>query len=245
LLAQLAELQAKRKRATHAHGNLVLAHRWLGSFVVNAQAEQVVSHGSRRGCAECLDGAYRRSRCADASPCCTSPSTGWCSSVHIVFFPGGPAGGVFANNVYNGAKQAQADLGPRVDYVFSNWDPQTTIQQFNEAVASKPDGIAIMGHPGDEAFDSLIDSAESQAVIVTSRNTSLPIAKAKYGSNGFGYVGQDLYGSGMKLGTEAANRYGLKAGDRAMVWGLLSQPTRGLRTKGAIDALEQAGLTVD
>jgi simple sugar transport system substrate-binding protein len=39
--------------------------------------------------------------------------------------------------------------------------------------------------------------------------------------------------------------FDLKSGDRAMVWGLLSQPTRGLRTKGVIDALEEAGLTVD
>jgi len=30
-----------------------------------------------------------------------------------------------------------------------------------------------------------------------------------------------------------------------MVWGLLSQPTRGLRTQGVIDAFEEAGLTVD
>jgi len=174
-----------------------------------------------------------------------SPATGWCSNVHIVFFPGGPAGGVFANNVYNGAKQAQADLGPRVDYVFSNWDPQMMIQQFNEAAATKPDGIAVMGHPGDDAFDSLIDSAESQGIIVTSQNTSLPNVESKYASKGFGYVGQDLYGSGMKLGTEAVSRFSLKQGDRAMVWGLLSQPTRGLRTKGAIDALQTAGLTVD
>ena len=30
-----------------------------------------------------------------------------------------------------------------------------------------------------------------------------------------------------------------------MVWGLLSQPTRGERTQGAKEALEEAGLTVD
>ena len=77
----------------------------------------------------------------------------WCSNLRIVFFPGGPQGGVFANNVYNGAKQAQADLGPKVDYVFSDWDPQKMIQQFKEVAATKPDGIAVMGHPGDEAFD--------------------------------------------------------------------------------------------
>lgn len=180
---------------------------------------------------------------ASAEP--AAQSSAWCGGVHIVFFPGGPAGGVFANNVYNGAKQAQADLGPRVDYVFSDWDPQKMISQFGEAAATKPDGIAVMGHPGDDAFDTLIDNAESQGIIVTSQNTTLPKVEEKYSSKGFGYVGQDLYGSGQALGNEAVKRFGLKQGDRAMVWGLLSQPTRGLRTKGAIDALQSAGMTVD
>ena len=86
----------------------------------------------------------------------------WCSNLRIVFFPGGPQGGVFANNVYNGAKQAQADLGPKVDYVFSDWDPQKMLQQFKEVAATKPDGIAVMGHPGDDSFDPLIDDARSK-----------------------------------------------------------------------------------
>jgi hypothetical protein len=47
----------------------------------------------------------------------------WCSGQKIVFFPAGPAAGVFAVNVYNGAKQAAADLGRNVRYVWSNWDP--------------------------------------------------------------------------------------------------------------------------
>jgi len=169
----------------------------------------------------------------------------WCSNVHIVFFPGGPQGGVFAVNVYNGAVQAQADLGPRVDYVWSNWDPQTMISQFRTSAATKPDGIAVMGHPGDESFDSLIDDAEKQGIIVTSQNTPLPKAEAAYQPNGFGYVGAELYQAGFDLGTQAFKRSGLKAGDRAMVWGLKSQPTRGQRTQGVIDALTKAGMTVD
>lgn len=169
----------------------------------------------------------------------------WCSNVRIVFFPGGPAGGVFANNVYNGAKQAEADLGPKVDYVFSDWDPQKMIQQFSEAVATKPDGIAVMGHPGDDAFDPLIDDARAKGILVTSQNTELPKAFAKYQGEGFGYVGAVNYTAGYNLGKEAVKRFGLKSGDRAMVWGLLSQPSRGERTKGVIDALEEAGLTVD
>jgi len=182
---------------------------------------------------------------ATQAPAQPAAGAKWCSNVHIVFFPGGPQGGVFAVNVYNGAVQAQADLGPKVDYVWSDWDPQKMTQQFQESAATKPDGIAVMGHPGDEAFDTLIDSAESKGIIVTSQNTQLPTAQAKYAAAGFGYVGADNYTAGHDLGAEAFKRLGLAKGDRAMVWGLLSQPARGLRTKGAIDALKEAGMTVD
>jgi simple sugar transport system substrate-binding protein len=184
--------------------------------------------------------------CAPAKPAAAAATSAkWAANVHIVFFPGGPQGGVFAVNVYNGAVQAAADLGCKVDYVWSDWDPQKMIQQFQEAVATKPDGIAVMGHPGDEAFDPLIDAAESKGIIVTSMNTTLDKAEKKYAAQGFGYVGAELYQAGHDLGAEAVKRFDLKKGDRAMVWGLLSQPTRGLRTKGVIDALKQAGMKVD
>ncbi|MBK8046299.1 MAG: substrate-binding domain-containing protein [Anaerolineales bacterium] len=169
----------------------------------------------------------------------------WCKDVKITFFPGGPAGGVFANNVYNGAQQAEADLGPTVTYVFSDWDPQKMIQQFQEAVATSPDGIAVMGHPGDDAFSPLIDAAVSEGIIVTSQNTELPASFSKYQGNGFGYVGAVNYTAGYNLGKEAVKRFNLQSGERAMVWGLLSQPSRGERTQGVIDALEEAGMTVD
>ena len=173
------------------------------------------------------------------------PQEKWCSGVKIVFFPGGPAGGVFAVNVYNGAVQAASDLGADVEYVWSDWDPQKMIQQFSEAMATGPDGIAIMGHPGEDAFAPLVDEAEAQGIIVTSQNTDLPSIEGKFAGAGFGYVGQELYATGYNLGKETINRAGLVEGDRAMVWGLLSQPTRGLRTKGVIDAFEEAGLEVD
>jgi simple sugar transport system substrate-binding protein len=180
-----------------------------------------------------------------AAPAAEAGPAKWCKDVDITFFPGGPAGGVFANNVYNGAQQAEADLGPNVTYVFSDWDPQKMIQQFQEAVATKPDGIAVMGHPGDDAFSPLIDEAEGQGIIVTSQNTELPTSFGKYQGRGFGYVGAVNYTAGYNLGKEAVARFGLQSGDRAMVWGLLSQPSRGERTQGVIDALEEAGLTVD
>ena len=169
---------------------------------------------------------------------------GWCSGTNIVFFPGGPSGGPFATVVYNGAVQAAADTGANVQYVWSDWDPAKMITQFQQAMATNPDGIAIMGHPGDEAFDPLIDQAESQGIIVTSMNTQLPTAQANYAPKGFGYAGAVLYDAGYSLGQEAVKESGLGAGDKAFLWGLLSQAGRGERTKGVKDALEKAGLTV-
>jgi simple sugar transport system substrate-binding protein len=165
--------------------------------------------------------------------------------IKIVFFPGGPPGCPFGTVVYNGAKAAAADLGADVEYMFSDWNTEKMISQFKEAVATKPDGICIMGHPGDDAFEPLVDDAISKGILVTSQNTTLPRLEAKYKSIGFGYVGQELYESGYMLGKEAIKRTGFGAGDRAMVWGLLKEPTRGLRTKGVMDALAEAGMTVD
>src|SRR5512135_212224 len=191
---------------------------------------------------------------ATAAPATAAPATAagpapaagtnWCSGTKIVFFPGGTAGGSFETVVYNGALQAAKDTGADVQYIWSDWDPAKMTSQFTEAVATKPDGIAVMGHPGDTAFDPLIDDAESQGIIVTSMNTQLPTAQANYASKGFGYVGAILYQAGYALGTEAVKESGVKSGDKAFLWGLLSQAGRGERTKGVKDALEKAGLTV-
>jgi len=184
-------------------------------------------------------------RIVEVTPEVASATGKTCEGVKIVFFPGGPPGCPFGTVVYNGAVAAAADLGADVEYMFSDWNTEKMVTQFKEAVATKPDGIAIMGHPGDDAFEALVDDAEAKGIIVTSQNTTLPRIEAKYKGVGFGYVGQELYASGYMLGQEAIRKTGFGKGDRAMVWGLLKEPTRGLRTKGVIDALEEAGMTVD
>jgi simple sugar transport system substrate-binding protein len=132
-----------------------------------------------------------------------------------------------------------------VEYVWSDWNPEQMVTQFAEAAATQPDGIGIMGHPGDDAFQAVVDEARAQGIIVTSQNTTLPKLEAAYSSTGFGYVGAELYSAGHALGAESVKRFGLVAGDRAMVWGLLAQAGRGERTRGVVEALEEAGLTVD
>jgi simple sugar transport system substrate-binding protein len=147
--------------------------------------------------------------------------------------------------VYRGAKAAEEDLGCKVDYVWSDWNVDKMITQFKEAVARRPDAICIMGHPGTVAFAPLVDEAFAKGIIVTSQNTSLPSIEEKYKDQGFGYVGQELYESGVNLAKGAIKRAGLRRGDRAMVWGLIAQETRGLRSKGCVDALKEAGMKVD
>jgi len=193
---------------------------------VPAEEEAVAEPGETEGAAPAQDGK-------------------WCSNTDIVFFPGGAPGGPFEQVVYNGAVAAAADLGANVEYVWSDWNPEQMVTGFAEAAATQPDGIAIMGHPGDDAFQAVVDDAEAQGIIVTSQNTTLPQLEAAYASNGFGYVGAELYQAGYDLGAEAVRRFGLAEGDRAMVWGLLSQAGRGERTRGVVEALEEAGLTVD
>jgi simple sugar transport system substrate-binding protein len=180
----------------------------------------------------------------EAPAAAPAQTAGWCSGTKLVFFPGGTPGGGFETVVYNGALQAAKDTGADVQYVWSDWDPAKMTSQFQQAAATKPDGIAVMGHPGDTAFDSLIEDAESQGILVTSMNVQLPLMQAKYASNGFGYAGAIQYNAGYALGEEAVKESGLKAGDKAFLWGLISQAGRGERTQGIKDALEKAGLTV-
>ena len=195
------------------------------------------------GCAASSSPAPGASTAAGASGAPVAAQ--FCTGMKITFFPGGTPGGGFETVVYNGAKAAQAAFGPDVTYQWSDWDPQKMITQFQQSVATKPDGIAVMGHPGDAAFDPLIKDAESQGILVTVMNTELPLAEAQYGSAGMGYVGAVLHDAGASLATEAVKRAGLKSGDEVMVWGLKAQPGRGDRTLGITDTLTAAGMKVD
>jgi simple sugar transport system substrate-binding protein len=169
---------------------------------------------------------------------------GWCTGVKIAAFPGGPQGGVFANNVFNGFKQAEADLGATVTYYFSDWDAAKLVSQGKEALATDIDGIATYGFGGEEAMGQLADEAFEKGVIFTVLNTELPDTVAKYQAQGAGFVGAINYNAGFDLGAKTIEEAGLVAGDTALVWGLVSLPGRGDRTQGVIDAFEESGIIV-
>jgi simple sugar transport system substrate-binding protein len=119
------------------------------------------------------------------------------------------------------------------------------IDQFKQAMAAKPSCIAIMGHPGNEAFMGLVKQAFDQGIEVTHGNAPLTEIQAAFGPKGFGYAGVDLYQGG-KLTAERMIEVGkLKSGDEAMVYGVFDQAERGQSEKGLADTLEKAGLKVD
>jgi simple sugar transport system substrate-binding protein len=165
----------------------------------------------------------------------------WCKGVHLRFFVGGAEGDSFGTIVYNGAKQAERDLGPRVDYIFSGWDVEKMTQQLREAIAVKPDGIAMMGHPGDAALMPLAEEAAGAGIKMMYQNVPVPKVIAKFGG---GYVGAQVAQLGRALGAEVVKRAGLKAGDVAFMQGPFENENRGARERGTVAAMEEAGVKV-
>jgi simple sugar transport system substrate-binding protein len=164
--------------------------------------------------------------------------------VQIMYLVGGPAGGPFASVKAKGARDAAKILGDKanVKIRYGTWNPQNDAKLFQEAIGMNPDGIAVIGWGAVEPF---ISEAVDKGIVVTTHNVNLPELEERYKAKGFGYVGQELYASGHMLGAAAARRSGLGEGDKALVWGLKTEPVRGQRTQGAIDALKEAGLEVD
>jgi simple sugar transport system substrate-binding protein len=165
----------------------------------------------------------------------------WCAGQRIRFFTGGAEGDAFGSIVLRGAQAAEADLGATVEYIFSGWDVERMTQQLREAIAAQPDGIAMMGHPGDAAIMPLAEEAAEAGIVMMYQNVDVPEVRARFGG---GYVGAQLVSQGRALGEEAIRQFGLDAGDTAIVFIPLGQPGRDLREGATRDALEEAGLNV-
>lgn len=163
----------------------------------------------------------------------------------VYFDAGGAAGDAFSTVISNGAKKAAKDLDVDLRIYYSDWNPNKMIENFKNSMATKPDAMVVMGHPGDAAFLPLIQEAFKKGIKVTSVDTKLPQTRAKFASQGFGYAGSDNYSSGIAMANEAIKKFNLKAGDKVLLWGLMSQPERGLRAKAIDEVLKKAGIKVD
>lgn len=165
----------------------------------------------------------------------------WCKSVKIRFFVGGSEGDAFGTIIYNGARQAAHDTGASVDYIFSGWLAEKMAQQLREAIAVHPDGIAMMGHPGEAAIMPLATQADAAGIKMIYLNVPVPMAQKTFGSS---YIGAQQEPQGRALGEEIVRRFGFKAGDKAIVIGHFDDSLRSAREAGTAAALQAAGLNV-
>jgi simple sugar transport system substrate-binding protein len=174
----------------------------------------------------------------------TTPAAARQDQIVVYMQMGGTDGDASTLARTNGARAAAEALGIELHEQYSGWDPQVMIDQFNEALAADPDGIVIMGHPGEDALGPLVDEAISRGIIVTSGNNPLPNIEAKYQSVGFGYAGADLYQGGYLTG-QAMVAAGLQSGEEAVIYDIWHNEGRSVSSQGMYDALTEAGLTVE
>lgn len=162
-----------------------------------------------------------------------------------IYFEAGSVGDNFSTVISNGAKAAAKDLNVDLKVMYSEWDPNKMIENFKTALAASPSGIVVMGHPGDELYKPLIKKALDSKVAVTSIDTELPNSLNEFKADGFGYAGSNNYKAGQLMANEAIRKFDLKKGEKVMVWGLLSKPTRGLRAKAILEVFKENGLNVE
>jgi simple sugar transport system substrate-binding protein len=167
----------------------------------------------------------------------------WCSGVDITVFSGGPAGGAFNSIIDKGAMQAAADTGANVQILYSDWNFELMVTQLRDIIAQAPDGIAMMGHPGDAALMPLAEQADAAGIKMMYMNVDVPDIRARFGS---GYVGARLYDQGRALGAEALRLAGdrIAAGDMAIVMSRWESENRAQRELGLVDVLTEAGIEV-
>jgi len=161
--------------------------------------------------------------------------------ITIRFFCGGDEGDMFANVVYNGAKVAEKLMGCKVEYVFSGWSPEKMTRQLREAIAAKPDGIAMQGHPGEEALMPLVKEAQDAGIVITIVNVDNRKTQAKYKT---GYVGAYIEHFGYRLGKRAIEKFGIKKGNTVIIDGNWGEPGLEKRDVGVARAFEEVGCKI-
>ena len=183
---------------------------------------------------------------AATSAYATDPTAKWCQGVKIAAFPGGPQGGVFANNVYNGYRQAELDLGPSVTYYFSDWDPHKMLDPAPTR-RSRPRSTASPSWAIRATTPPIRRSTRRSPRASSSRQRTprCPKRRPSTGLKAWAMSARPTTLPASRSAPRPPNAPGLKSGDEAFVWGLKGQGgDRGQRTVGVIEALEKAGAKV-
>lgn len=167
------------------------------------------------------------------------------AGVNIIFILGGEPGQTFSDSVYQGIRTAEQDLGCQVTMAWTHWERERLLARLKAAIAAKPDGICLMGFPGQEDMGPLVDEAVRSGIVVTSVNTEVAALEARYRREGFGFAGQEGFTAGQALAAKALTLFGIAAPARVLLVGSASVPGRGARAEGCLAALREAGIEPD
>jgi len=139
---------------------------------------------------------------------------------------------------------AQADLGCKVEPIFTPWTSEDVSQAVRQMASAFPTGICIMGYPADENLLADIEEALDQNIVVTSFNSHFPAGEQRASGEGFGYAGIDGYKAAYALGKEAIRKHDLQPGDTALIFGDIEHAARTPWRDGCLAAFEEGGLSV-
>lgn len=125
------------------------------------------------------------------------------------------AGDPFWNIVFNGAKQAAADIDVNLQILAPETpnDLARQVELFNAAIAAKPKAIAV-SIPDDQAFSQSLREAKQQGIAVVAFNTQ-PNDAARKNNPYLAFIGMDDYLSGQRIAQKTLGTQKVK--DRVMI----------------------------
>jgi simple sugar transport system substrate-binding protein len=162
--------------------------------------------------------------------------------MHIRAFIGGPEGDPFASLIQHGIEQARDELGPKVDIIYSNWDSDLLLKQVREAIAIKPDGMAVNGLPGHDALVPIARDMQAKGIHFNIIVVDTGDVHKEFGGGYFGVM--DPYAQGKGMAEKAIKSFGLKSRDRVLVMGAWDLDQH-VRESGVAETFEKAGCIVD
>jgi len=164
--------------------------------------------------------------------------------MNVIVLCGGEDWGALRRLVEGACQVAEDDLGCTVEPYMVSWDENHVMNEFRRVSSILPSGICIMGYPGPESIYYEMEDLRDEDIAVTSFNSRYPAAEARFGSEGFGYVGVDGYEAGYKLAKAAIETHEIKPGETAMLLGDLSHPARADFRKGSHAGFAEGGVLV-
>lgn len=152
----------------------------------------------------------------------------------------------YSNRVLQGALDAEADLGCKVEVRSTDWDRDMILAILDTAITiDLPDTICIPGFPRQDDLIPFVDEAFRKGIHVTSYSVPIPSLEAEYGNRGFGRVGGDGFYFGQLLATRMIEKYDLESGMRVLLVGSISEKGRGRVGEGGLDVFTEAGMSID